>query len=253
MGVLKNHRAYNANATFAQNPSFTGRSNSISDSSRGVYVGKFKTITGEEYDRLCIIYYDTLSVIYPDIELNTTKYLPKSTNNVSDAFIAVASSETLVDYDINDYEVKNQIGEITQSSSRNVMQDGGEIIHAIRIFNNSEDEYVPNTSMVWDSSKHYYYLLNDEYIEVLSEPENFTATYDEYYIYEEASSITVKSIKFIKKLRAVNKNWSSGYNNANKVYLNVLYCTYYLDEEEWITIPVGESRGIVIDFSNITI
>lgn len=59
-------------------------------------------------------------------------------------------------------------------------------------------------------------------------------------------SITTKCIKFKKTLYVGSSNAS--YNAES---YETLYCAYFLDEEEWITIPAGESRNIVVDFAAI--
>ena len=59
-------------------------------------------------------------------------------------------------------------------------------------------------------------------------------------------SVTIKCIKFKKILYVGSPN--SSYNAES---YETLYCAYFLDESEWITIPAGESRNIVVDFASI--
>lgn len=61
-------------------------------------------------------------------------------------------------------------------------------------------------------------------------------------------AFTIKCIKFTKSMAVCTT--SSG-NTPNAALKKALYCAYFLDEEEWITIPAGESRNIVVDFAAI--
>lgn len=59
---------------------------------------------------------------------------------------------------------------------------------------------------------------------------------------------TIKCIKFTKSMAVCT---SASGNTPNAELKKVLYCAYFLDESEWITIPAGESRNIVVDFAAI--
>lgn len=63
--------------------------------------------------------------------------------------------------------------------------------------------------------------------------------------------ITVKCIKFKRDLYTVDKGITT--NLASKIKgRSSLYCAYFLDEDEWITIANGDSANLVIDFSSVS-
>ena len=248
MGVLKKYAPYNASAAIRLDPLGTMPSGRISYSaaayndgnSWGRAVPKFYDLNGNEWTRLFYTGYND----YNDIYRNTSEFFEMT---------GVGTDDILEDFDIYDHSIMN----IATSNSSNYMNrsaGSAERVYTIRITNNNtDDRYIQNTDLVWRSYRHYYTRSGSDpdyiYTPVTEEPLDFAEHYSDYWVLVSGGPLTIKCIKFRKGFIQVNKNWSSGYNTSNMTTYQVLYCAYFLDPSEWITIPVGESRVVVVDFA----
>ncbi len=163
--------------------------------------------------------------------------------------IPIATSDVIEDYDIFDYGISS-IGTVNYNQSISVNEYGTDLAFTIRISNsNSEDSYILNSDPIWRDYNEYYTREGEQepytYTRIYDEPSDFTtSSYNTYYILVPAGPITVKCIKFKKTIYSIADNSSSA--------KTTVYCAYFLDEDEWVTIPLGESRVIVVDFSAVT-
>lgn len=159
--------------------------------------------------------------------------------------VPIATSDILENYNIFDYGI-SQIGTVNYDQSISVNEYGTDLTFSIRISNsNLENNYILNSDPMWRNYNEYYTREGEQepytYTRVYDKPLDFITTYNTYYVLVSAGPIIVKCIKFKKNIY-----------DLGQTARTTVYCAYFLDEDEWITISPGESRNLVIDFATIT-
>lgn len=195
-------------------------------------------------------YTDILATYNPNGTNRVTEFWRNISSFATSFLDPVATRDILDDYDVNDYGI-TEIGTTTKSNSITKSTNSIENIYNVRITNNapSENSYILNSDPIWRTYNEYYSRSGEEgsyiYTRVTNKPSDFATTYNTYYVLEATGAIVVKCIKFKKGLYT----GTAGSATVNERI--TLYCAYFLDESEWITIPAGESRNIVVDFAAI--
>lgn len=205
-------------------------------------------ITGEEWKQLIGTIYraNNAGSSYYECAYNLTTYWG--------ALTPVATDDILEEFDVQDFSI-NPVGITSHSQSATISDVAIDRIYSIRVTNNTtENTYIQNTDPVWRDRREYYSRSGEEgsyiYTRVYTEPSDFGTTYRNYYI-SQNGNLVIKCIKFKKNMYVVAKDLGGSYWYNKKETKPALYCAYFLDESEWITIPPGESRNLIIDFSAI--
>jgi len=217
-----------------------------------LYAQNNETTTGkrpvpEWYDVSGTKYINLLGTLNPSNYGHNMEYCANLTG-FDQNMVPFATSDLLDDYSVFDYGV-SPIGITNYSKSISRNEYGTDLVFTLRISNsNSEDSYILNSDPIWRDYREYYIREGSQepytYTRVAEKPSDFITTYNTYYVLVSAGPIVVKCIKF-RKVIYINTN---GGEIASKT---TSYCAYFLDEDEWITIPPGESRNLVIDFAAV--
>lgn len=245
MGVLKKYSAFIA----ADSLRLTAPTDGSAESDYRRKVPAWYDENGEEWKQLIgTLFRGNYGSSYYEYCYNLTTFWQD--------LIPVATEDNLDEYYINDFSCI-PTGITSYSNTATYSDVSGERTFAIRITNsNPTDSYIQNTDPIWRDYREYYTREGEQepytYTRLYDEPSNFITTYRNYYILIPAGPITIKCIKFKRRMYVIAKDLGGSNWYSKKENKMANYCAYFLDEDEWITIPVGESRVIVVDFSAIT-
>jgi len=160
---------------------------------------------------------------------------------------AYATADRLEDWHIEDWQI-NAIGSTSQGKACMFNEQVMQQTYTLNITNPSVDHYSLNTNPYW-SENTYYYKDGNNYILLETIPEDWEENYGTYYIFVQASEITVYCIRFKRSVRFCDSsNWDT---NSSTYPLGsvkeVLAYSYYLDEP--IIIPPQGNHSLTIKFS----
>ena len=272
MGEFRKYRPYYAiNALRFTGASYDNSSSNNTANNGKTRVPNFKDISGVEYGWLKNL--AAYSIYNPNSSRTMTVsgipsvYVRQGEwiGNQYQPFLSLnpfATNDQISQYSIDDYEI-NKIGRVDFTRAYFVAEDVNKVLYSMSIFNDNQDEYILNDSLIWDDEKTYYSLIEGEYIPLSEQPIDWNETYNTYYILKLAEDITVSCIKFripmiadsdssrayniVRARESANSNISSN-NYSGIVPIFGLLCAYFLDEP--VTIHPGDSHLLSLSFES---